>query len=77
MQFLSGLFATLVMAAALAIGHGSGASALSIVAPTVSQWLLLAALGLIAALGHLLVVHAFRRAPANILAPFRYVQYGI
>jgi drug/metabolite transporter (DMT)-like permease len=35
---------------------------------------LLAGLGFIATAGHLLVVHAFRRAPAGLLAPFQYVE---
>jgi drug/metabolite transporter (DMT)-like permease len=29
---------------------------------------------LIATIGHLLVVHAFRRAPVSVLAPFQYVE---
>ena len=47
---------------------------LSLVWPDRNQWLLLAGLGVIATVGHLLVVHAFRRAPAGMLAPFQYVE---
>ena len=74
MQLFSGLFAMLGMTAALSIGHAGGIEVLSVVAPSSREWLLLATLGAIAAVGHLLVVHAFRRAPANVLAPFRYVE---
>jgi S-adenosylmethionine uptake transporter len=34
----------------------------------------MAVLGAIATFGHLLVVHAFRRAPAVVLAPFQYLE---
>ena len=35
---------------------------------------MLAALGLIATTGHLLVVYAFQRAPVGVLAPLQYVE---
>ena len=42
--------------------------------PTIEQWGWLAAVGLIAAVGHLLVVIALNRAPASLLAPFSYLE---
>jgi drug/metabolite transporter (DMT)-like permease len=38
------------------------------------QWLLLAALGTLGGTGHYLFIHAYRLAPASIIAPFLYMQ---
>ena len=74
MQFYAGVFGGLVMTLALVAGGAADVAVLSFVSPSAGQWLLLAGLGLIATAGHLLVVHAFRRAPAGLLAPFQYVE---
>lgn len=74
MQFYAGVFGGIVMTAALAAGSIGDVAVLSFVWPDRVQWLLLAGLGVIATSGHLLVVHAFRRAPAAMLAPFQYVE---
>ncbi len=74
MQFYAGVFGGIVMTAALAVGSVTDVAVLSFVWPDRLQWVLLAALGVIATGGHLLVVHAFRRAPAGVLAPFQYVE---
>ncbi len=47
------------------------------VAPTLEQWALGFALGITATLAQLMVVHAYRRAPASLLAPFLYIQLVI
>jgi drug/metabolite transporter (DMT)-like permease len=39
-----------------------------------SQWIGLAALGVLGGLGHYLVAHAFAAAAASIISPFHYVQ---
>jgi len=74
MQFYAGVFGGIVMTAALAVGSVTDVAVLSFVWPDRLQWVLLAGLGVIATAGHLLVVHAFRRAPAGVLAPFQYVE---
>ena len=74
MQFYAGVFGGLAMTVALAVGSIGDVAVLSVVAPDLQQWLLLAGLGVIATGGHLLVVHAFRLAPAGMLAPFQYVE---
>ena len=48
--------------------------ALNVANPTHTQWGWLALLGLIATIGHLLMVAAFARANASLLAPFQYVE---
>lgn len=42
--------------------------------PTAFEWFLLAGLGVIGTTAHLLVVYAFQRAPAGVLAPFQYIE---
>jgi drug/metabolite transporter (DMT)-like permease len=42
--------------------------------PPLADWPFLVAIGLMAGLGHLLLIEAFARAPASILAPFTYSQ---
>ena len=74
MQFYAGVFGGIVMTAALAVGSVTDVAVLSFVWPDRLQWVLLAGLGVIATTGHLLVVHAFRLAPASVLAPFQYVE---
>jgi len=74
MQFYAGVFGGIVMTVALTAGSVTGIAVLSFVRPDTGQWFLLAGLGIIATAGHLLVVHAFRRAPAGLLAPFQYVE---
>lgn len=40
----------------------------------VSVWLVVAIMGVCGAVGHLLLIHAFARAPASVVAPFGYTQ---
>ncbi len=44
------------------------------VAPDATGWLLLAAVGVVAAIGHLLLIKAYRLAPASVIAPFAYLD---
>ncbi|MBB2970748.1 drug/metabolite transporter (DMT)-like permease [Mesorhizobium sp. RMAD-H1] len=75
MQFYAGVggaaFSALVLGAGEAFGHAD----LGFGLPTVTlSWWLLVAMGAIATVGHLLVVQAFRLAPASMLAPFQYFE---
>lgn len=74
LQFFAGIFGCLVMSLALGYGSVSGTEILTSNWPTQQQWLLLAALGLIATICHLLVTYAYRLASIGILAPFQYVE---
>ncbi|MEM1048609.1 MAG: DMT family transporter [Pseudomonadota bacterium] len=74
MQFYAGVFGGLTMAIALTVGGVTAIPALVPSWPTLSQWALLALLGVIGTGAHMLVVHAFKRAPASILAPFQYLE---
>lgn len=74
LQLFAGLSGCLLMSVALSVGTFNDFDILSAVYPTTRQWLLLGGLGLIATIGHLLVVYAFSHAPIGVLAPFQYVE---
>lgn len=74
MQFASGVGAAVALSLALLVGLYSGDPKWTPVAPDLAQWTWLMLIGLIAAVGHLLVVIAVNRAPASLLAPFGYVE---
>ncbi len=74
MQFYVGVFGCLVMSVALGFGTTTDTAVLDPVWPDMREWVLMVVLGIIATVGHLLVVHAFRRAPASVLAPFQYLE---
>jgi S-adenosylmethionine uptake transporter len=74
MQLWVGVFGTLVLSGALGIGAGAGIDVLAPVWPAAREWFLLMAIGLLSTVAHLLVVAAFRRAPAGLLAPFHSIE---
>jgi len=74
LQFYAGMFGLIVCSILLVGLSGLEIRSLSVVQPTLTEWGLLCALGLIATVGHILVVYAFKYAPVSILAPFQYVE---
>jgi drug/metabolite transporter (DMT)-like permease len=74
LQAFSSLAGAVVLALLLVLGSAAEVPAFTFVAPTPSQWMLLAAFGGCAAVGHYLMVIAFRYATAAVLAPTAYVQ---
>ena len=74
MQFSAGFAGTLVMTLALAFGVTVGISDLMPTTAEPWEWGLMALIGAIATGGHLMVVQAFRRAQASLLAPFQYLE---
>ncbi len=73
-QFMAGIFGLGFMTIALAAGVQFDIPVITPVWPTQYEWLMLFGVGVVATSGHLLVVHAFRRAEAGILAPFQYLE---
>lgn len=79
-QFFTGLSGLFFMTVALLAGtmlHQFGGWTLTYLLPgwpTPQEWLLLALLGTIGCLGHLMVVHAFRYVDASTLAPLQYFE---
>jgi S-adenosylmethionine uptake transporter len=74
MQFFSGSFGTLIMAATILIMQPFDFPVFNWTFPEVWQWRQLAIVGLLAAVGHLFVTMAFKHADASILAPFQYIE---
>ncbi len=74
LQFFAGVFGCAVAGLGLAWGTAAEVAILTAAWPSAHQWLLLAALGLIGASCHLLVVYAYRAASIGILAPFQYIE---
>ena len=74
MQFYSGIAGVVVATILLLLNSVFEFSVIAVITPTGVQWILLLALGVISTVGHLLVVYAFQRGPAGLLAPFQYVE---
>lgn len=74
LQTFAGLSGMASLAAMLFVGTLAGVPDFTIVAPTLPQWGLLIAIGAVAALGHSLMIVAFRHASAVVLAPTQYSQ---
>ena len=74
MQFASAVAATVVVSLVLAAGLIGNVSNFQPSVPSAYQLGLMATIGMIAAVGHLLVVIAINRAPTSLLAPFGYAE---
>ena len=74
MQFHSGLAGLLFLSAALLVGSLAEIPVFNPVWPTALEWSLLALSGMIATVGHLMIVMACRNAEAAMLAPFQYLE---
>jgi len=74
LQFWIGVFAMLSLAVATAIGDQLGAPALVLSWPGQWELLLLACMGLLAAVSHQMIANAFARAEAGALAPLQYLE---
>ena len=74
MQFYSGIFGAVFVTILMGFGISFEWPVLMPVAPTSFEWGLLFGLALISTVAHLLVVYAFQRGPAGLLAPFQYIE---
>ncbi len=74
MQFVVGITATLVLAATMLIGQVFEISGTSFIVPNAQQIEWIVYMGLVATIGHLLIVWAATNAPASVLAPFQYTE---
>ena len=74
MQFYSGVSGGVITTILIGLGITLEWPLLTPQWPTAIEWGLLFALALVSTVGHLLVVHAFQRAPAGLLAPFQYIE---
>ena len=74
MQLWAGIFAALALSVAVLAGEGFAIAVLDPAWPDAREWALLVGLGLVSAVGHVIIAFAFRHAPAGILAPFQYLE---
>ena len=74
MQFTAGTAAFIVLSLALVFGTYLQIPVLTFVPPDWREVMLMLGLGLVGCVGHLLIVAAFARAPASLLAPFQYLE---
>ena len=74
MQFTAGIAGGVTLSLALLVGGIAEIPVLDPIWPSPRQWILMAGLGLIATVGHIMVVQAFRRAGPTTLAPFQYLE---
>lgn len=74
MQFTGGISAFAVLSIALMFGTTFEIAVLTFVWPNAREILLMLGLGIVGCIGHLLIVAAFARAPASLLAPFQYLE---
>ncbi|MEZ5480556.1 MAG: EamA family transporter [Thiolinea sp.] len=74
MQFWSGLFGTLLTALTILLLQPLNWPVFELAWPEAWQWGRLVLVGLLAAIGHLVMTSAFRYADASMLAPFQYVE---
>jgi drug/metabolite transporter (DMT)-like permease len=74
LQAFSSLAGAMVLTLMLVIGTSTGVPVFTFTMPTPQQWVILAAFGGAAAVGHTLMVVAFRYATPAVVAPTAYVQ---
>ncbi len=75
MQMVAGAGATLTLGLAVIAGTIAGIADMTPLMPQFAiSWFLLLIVGLLSAGGHLMVIQAFRFAPASVLAPFQYFE---
>lgn len=74
MQFMVGVVAMLVLGFALLIGNQLGLPGTRIIMPTMQHIWWVIGMGLAATIGHGFIVLAAAHAPANVLAPFQYLE---
>lgn len=73
-QFWSGLIGSVIMVIAILLLQPLELAVFNLRWPEVWQWKFLVLVGLIAAVGHLILTNAFKHADASVLAPFQYVE---
>lgn len=74
MQAIAGFFGTLFISLTLWLSSGSGSAVFDPVWPDAHGWMLMVGVGVMATISHLFLVHAFRKAPASVLAPLQYLE---
>lgn len=74
MQFWSGLIGVIITSLAILLLQPLNWPVFEVIWPEMWQWQRLVLVGLLAAIGHLVLTSAFKYADASMLAPFQYVE---
>ncbi len=74
LQAIGGLMATPLLVILLFAGSGSGIEAFEVVRPTSQEMVLLAVIGVLGTLSHLLMTWSLRFAPSATVAPIQYLE---
>jgi len=74
LQFTAGVSGFAFMAVLMSVSTAGHIPLLSLVWPNDAEWLILFAVGAIGTASHLMIVYAFKAAPASLLAPFHYLE---
>lgn len=77
LQAISGVMAIALLAPVIAWGTFTSFGPASLVWPTVPDWALLAAIGLLGTFAHLLMTWSLRFAPSATLAPMQYLEIPV
>lgn len=77
LQAVSGVMAVVILMPALATGVAFGIGPLDIITPRGHAWTLLAAIGVLGTLAHLLMTWSLRFAPSATLAPMQYLEIPV
>ena len=74
MQWMVGISATMFLSVLLGLGKATHMPVFQASIPEGIEIIWVICLGLVATIGHLTLVHALKKAPASVLAPFQYVE---
>lgn len=74
LQFTAGVSGFVFLGILMSLSSVAQIPLLTVVWPTGDEWMLLAAIGVIGTSSHLMIVYAFKAAPASLLAPFHYLE---
>lgn len=75
MQFVAGIGGSILLAMTLVGGTFAGLDTFELSLPiSPFSWALVLCLGAIGAYSHMIIVYAFQKVPASVLAPFQYLE---
>ncbi|MEM6372454.1 MAG: DMT family transporter [Pseudomonadota bacterium] len=77
LQAVSGVMAVFILGPVLWLASGSGIAPLEVIAVNDSELALLAAIGILGTLAHLLMTWSLRYAPSATLAPMQYLEIPV
>ncbi len=77
LQAVSGVIAVLILTPFMALGIWADFTPLTLTFPTPNEWLLLAAIGALGTLAHLMMTWSLRFAPSATLAPMQYLEIPV